>query len=182
MRTLAGWVGGGECGATPFFLCAFFPCCHGDASHNHPPTTPSSQSSPWHSARFGKHATVPTLIPSMQSLAHEATYMVAAVDEVVAQVASHKAGTARNKHAILLHARLGLDRRALILRALRLLHAKINSTQGFGRRTGPGICCIPPSAVQTPASAWPNWGVAWPPEPPRVAPIGCSPWAFRPLA
>lgn len=76
--------------------------------------------------------------------------MVAAVDEVVAEVASHKAGTARNKHAILLHARLGLDRRALILRALRLLQARIKRTQNIGRRTGPNIYRIPPFAIQTP--------------------------------
>lgn len=76
--------------------------------------------------------------------------MVAAVDKVVAEVASHKAGTARNKHAILLHARLGLDRRALILRALRLLQAKIKSTQRFARDTRPHIYRIPPSSITDP--------------------------------
>ena len=40
--------------------------------------------------------------------------MIAALDEELAQVAAHKAGAARDEHAVLAAARLGLDQRARV--------------------------------------------------------------------
>lgn len=69
--------------------------------------------------------------------------MVAAGNQVVAQVAAHKAGAASDQHAVLLRTRLGLDGGPLVARQLRALRASRRTRQ----------CCVPVAAGGARAAA-----------------------------
>ena len=72
--------------------------------------------------------------------------MIAALDEELAQVAAHKAGAARDEHAVLAAARLGLDQRARVAAVAALCGV-------FGQRLISLVCTSPQRAAISARSA-----------------------------